>query len=311
MENNTKQIDNCVKMFKILKLLFEDNATFPQIMHIVSDGETTSATDNSVHSVTLNKYINTLKLFGLDVYKEKNSFHLTNPPYKVNFSETELQLLFLLKKCTNNLKENNIDYEEFNKFLNTLEMRFSDKTQEIWQQIIDENQPDRSFYYEHLDNKINICSKLCKEDFSVEILYYKMNKNKEYQMIAKAQKLLYRKNAIYLQVLNAKTRQIGTINLNKITSIKQQPTKISSSFTTNKMTVFGIRGTLAQNYKLRPWELAESSKNGWVIIINRDESEDELIKRILKYGDMCKVITPLELRQKIKNCIDETLNLYN
>ncbi len=306
METNLKQIDSCVKMFALLRLLLEDNADFAKVFKVISETTTTPCKDTRVFSVTLNKYLNTLKLFGLNVRKEKGKYYLVNPPYKLELSTNELKSFITIKELAENF--NDEDSEEFNKFLKSFELRFSERTQLLARTMKSTHSADFSFYYSNSANKIDTCSKFCREDFKVEIIYYSGKREKK--ITAKAQELLYRKGIVKLQVLNLITREPLAIPVSKIISIKQLPSKITSNYTTNRVIVYGLKGRLAKNYSVRPWEYTNGYENDWLIVVNKNENEEELSKRILKYGNMCKVFSPADFRDKITKIIDNTLKLY-
>ncbi len=306
METNLKQIDSCVKMFALLRLLLEDNADFAKVFKVISETTTTPCKDTRVFSVTLNKYLNTLKLFGLNVRKEKGKYYLVNPPYKLELSTNELKSFITIKELAENF--NDEDSEEFNKFLKSFELRFSERTQLLAKTMKSTHSADFSFYYSNSANKIDTCSKFCREDFKVEIIYYSGKREKK--ITAKAQELLYRKSQVKLHVLNLNSREPLAIPVSKIISIKQLPTKITSNYATNRVIVYGLKGRLAKNYNVRQWEYTNGYQNEWLIVVNKDENEEELIKRILKYGNMCKVFSPADFREKITKTIDDTLKLY-
>lgn len=152
--------------------------------------------------------------------------------------------------------------------------------------------------------------KYCKEDYKVEIIYYQP-RGTEKKITCKPQELLFRSKTVLLQVLDLQSREIISISLDKIISIKQLPIKTTPVFSTNRVVVFGIKGRLAQNYRLRKWEYIREIDNDWHIIVNKDESEEELTNRILKYGASCKVIAPRDFREKIHSALTNTLKLYD
>lgn len=310
MENSTKQVDSCIKMFALIKLLLEDDANFSQVVGVISEYEHPVSTDNSIHSVTLSKYINTLKLIGINVKKEKGKYHLINPPYKFELNQDELNAFMLIKECASKLNEEGKTKEEFDKFIKACELRFSEQTQILSKKHTSQNKADFGFYFDKLTNKVDICSKFCNEDYKVEIVYYPKGKKTEKKIIAKAQELLYRRNSIQLQVLDITSTQTTTISLDKIISIKQMPVKIPRAYSTNRVTVYGLRGRLAKNYRVRNWEIAEGYRGEWLIIKNKDESEEELIQRLLKYGASCKIFSPAVLKDKIVSAFENTLKLY-
>ena len=71
MKDKTKQIDTIIKTFALLNLLLKDNADFTEVLKAISNNDTLLTSDNGTYNVMLSKYLNTLKLFGLDVKKEK------------------------------------------------------------------------------------------------------------------------------------------------------------------------------------------------------------------------------------------------
>lgn len=314
METSTKQVDSCIKMFALLKLLLEDNANFSQVIKVISDEESSISPANSIHSVTLNKYLNTLKLFGLNVKKEKGKYHLINPPYKIDLNQEDLHAFMLIKNCAANIysNENPNDYE-IEKFIKSFELRFSEATQMLMKKNESANKADFSFYYDKFTNKVETCSKFCKEDYRVEIIYYitRSGKKQEKKITAKAQNLLYRRGTVRLQVVDLTSGEPAVISLDNIISIKQLPNKIPPTLNTNRVTVYGLRGRLAKNYTLRPWEYSRGIENGWLVIVNKDESEEELTKRLLKYGANCKVLNPTGFRDKILSIYEDTLKLYD
>lgn len=310
MENSSKQIDSCIKMFALLRLLLEDNANFNQVVKVISDTPETVSSDNSLYSVTLNKYLNTLKIFGLNVKKEKGKYHLLNPLYKIDFTPEELQAFQLLKSYEEEENTDEAAKELLRKTLKTFELRFSEATQMHAQTLNSQHNANFSFYYDKFTNKIDICEKFCKEDYKVEIIYFSP-RGGEKKITGKAQELLFRNKTALLQVLDLQSREITRISLDKIISIKQLPTKTTSTFCTNRVVVFALKGRLAQNYKLRKWEYVREIDNEWVVIVNKDESEEELTNRILKYGASCKVMAPRDFREKIHSALTNTLKLYD
>lgn len=310
MESSTKQVDSFIKLYALLKLLLEDNANFAQAISVISDNDLPISSDNSIHSVTLSKYLNTLKVFGLNVKKEKGKYHLLNPLYKIDLSQDELNSFMFIKEFASNLKDDEKTRLEFEKFIKAFELRLSETTQMFEKTRESKNRADFSFYFDKLENKVEICSKFCKEDYKVEIVYYTNGKKTEKKIMAKAQELHFRRNSVKLLVLDLGSTQTTDIPLDQIISIKQMPVKITKAYSTNRVTVYGIRGRLAKNYRVRTWEVAEGYRGEWLMIKNRDESEEELTKRLLKYGNSCKVFSPASMREKITSIFESTLKLY-
>lgn len=309
MQNNAKQVDSIHKTFALLNLLLKNNANFVEVVKTISPTADPISIDNSIHSVNLNKYLNTLRLFGLNVKKEKGKYHLINPPYKIELTPTDIKALNNIKECAEKYPTSN--NKTFEEFINSFELHFSEKTQMYIQSLETNSNTDFSFYYDKLTNKIDICTKFCNEDFNVEIIYYKTDITKPIKILAGTKELIYRNGSIKLNILNLKTNEHQLIPLDKIIDIKQNPKKNSMNFSNNKTVVYGLKGRLSKNYKLRPWETSSGPRGEWNVIFNKNEPEAELLTRLLKYGDQCVVFTPHDFKNKLQDKIKKTLALYN
>ena len=143
-----------------------------------------------------------------------------------------------------------------------------------------------------------------------ENIYFDKDITKEIKIPVKVDELIYRSGKIYLHVLNLNKNEPQKILLDKILSIKQQPKKITTTFSTNKTVIFGLKGRLAKNYKIRDWEISDGYNGEWLIIKNKDEAEEDLTKRILKYGNQCVVFSPTSFKEKIHSEFQKMLELY-
>ena len=79
-KDSQKLNDGCIKIFKLLELLYQDKADYQSVINIFIDDFNEDQTTNNIQ-VVLNKYLNTLKVFGLNVVKENNKFTLFNSFY--------------------------------------------------------------------------------------------------------------------------------------------------------------------------------------------------------------------------------------
>ena len=70
-----KYNDSVIKMFKLLTLLLHGEADFKDVIEIFAD-ENDGVIQNS--HVILNKYLNTLKIFGIKITKQKNKYYYDN-----------------------------------------------------------------------------------------------------------------------------------------------------------------------------------------------------------------------------------------
>lgn len=328
-EVSAKKIDSCKKIFELMYLILDRDASFQDIVELFSKEKSSAHTENNLtlYSVELSKYINTLKLFGFNVSKEKGHYRLINSPYKIDLSNHDLHAFDLIKRYAKSFKNTQEKYLEncdenerkrfqkvykvtkaFDKFLENLEFRFTDSIKVIQKRNSGKQELDFGFYFVSLKDKICICSNFCKEDYDVNIVYYNKN-SKILTLIASPKEIIYGTRSVRLKVMD-KNGEYFLISLDKIIDIKQQPYKSKQPFSDGKTSVYGIRGRLSQNYKLREWETLSGYDNGWMVIVNKKEPEEELFKRLLKYADSCKIFTPITLKQKFLAQIDEMLKMY-
>ena len=74
-----KYNDGCIKIFKLLQLLYEDKAYYDDVIAIFSGNET----ETEKQHVTLNKYLSTLKVFGMKIEKNNKKFEFQNLPFSI------------------------------------------------------------------------------------------------------------------------------------------------------------------------------------------------------------------------------------
>ena len=75
--------------------------------------------------------------------------------------------------------------------------------------------------------------------------------------------------------------------------------------------VFRIKNRLARNYKLRDWErLDKIEGDGSHVIVNKNEDLNNLLKRIMRYGTECEIISPKFMREDMIELINRTLAKY-
>ena len=112
-------------------MLYKGDVEFKKVIEHFSDG---SYDGTSNTHVTLNKYLNAMKIFGLKVRKHDNKYTLTTPLYKINFDFDDLYGLERLKKASEILPKGK-SRENFKSFVRALEIRFDDESKNILEGI--------------------------------------------------------------------------------------------------------------------------------------------------------------------------------
>lgn len=287
--------DGCIKIFKLLELLYEDKAYYNDVLAIFSSDE-----DKDKRAVTLNKFLNSLKVFGIKVKKVNGKYKMQNIPFSVKFSLDDLKSVNILLNLKENLPKgktkNNIE-----SFLNNLIMRFDDQTKVLFDEITSNN--DSSFYYASIREQIENCEKFCDEKYKLNLKYYK--DNKEISTFCMPEKVIYDNKAAYLRILKIKENTYENILTTDIISAQQVGKAELSTV------VYKIKGRLAQAYILKDnEELQKTLPDGSKIIVNRNEPPNKLLKRLARYDFDCVIQSPKVLHDKMKKMINDTLKNY-
>jgi predicted DNA-binding transcriptional regulator YafY len=143
----------------------------------------------------------------------------------------------------------------------------------------------------------------------LEIIYTDDNNN-TLNLICTPVETFFIKKKFYIKVIGYNGSRIYEIPVENIKSINQLPTSGNSAVMPTTI-VFRIKNRLAKNYKMRPWESLEKiEENGNLIIINKNEDLQFLLKRLMRYGVECEIISPKFFKEEMINQINKTLSNY-
>ena len=85
----TEKYNNaCVKLFEFIKMLYEGDVEFKKVIDHFSNGQY-DGTSNT--HVTLNKYLNAMKIFGIKVKKINGKYQMQSSLYKIKFNLEDLK----------------------------------------------------------------------------------------------------------------------------------------------------------------------------------------------------------------------------
>ena len=299
-----KYNEACIKIFKMLCMLSKGPTEYKDIIEIFTDD---TSSDSAV-PVQLNKYLNTLKIFGLNITKNKHTYRLQNSLFTLDLNEEDLKILQLLKS-SGEILVNSRQKEAFENLMENIETRLSNIAKEILKNTSDENNIKRSEYFLKYRDLIAKCETYCYENQKLEVSF--LHENKEYKVICNPREITYINTKAYLSVFNHLSRQIFNVPVDEILSIKQMPL-ISKGKEISLTVVYKIRNNLAKAYRLKEWESCDGKydEDGWLTIINHNEDFDVLTKRLMRYDYNCKVISPKSFKERMINTIDETLKNY-
>lgn len=302
---SSKYNDSCLKMFHFLKLLTQGPVDFNVVLDIFSD-ETTEGKSNP--HVALNKYLNTLKIFGIKVQKKQNKYYLLSSPYKITLNADDLTSLNIIKNALE-LLPNGKHKKNIETFIKNLEIRFSEETQATAKAINSTQNLDYTFNFSELKEQIKQCEEYCQQNHKLEITYTDI-KGKLNHIICSPVELKYQKRKICICVNIQNEGRIVEIPIDNIKSINQLPSTNNNQITTTTIT-FKLKNRLAQNYKLREWERIEKFEpNGDIIVVNKNEDQDLLLRRLMRYGNSCVILYPKFIKERMLELINKTLENY-
>ena len=303
---NEKYNTSCVKLFEFIEMLYKGDVEFKTVIEHFSEGQY-DGTSNT--HVTLNKYLNAMKIFGLKVQKQNHKYNITTPLYSISFNVEDIQSFNKLKKAMVILPEGKVK-NGFKSFIKAVEVRFDEKTRDAIDSMKSNVVLDLDFSHALILDQIKMCEKYCQDNMKLEIVFFKGISRKEVNLLCSPVEVLYVKKTICLKVAGNNGGRIYQIPLEDIKSIKQLPVA-ASNVSLPTTVVFKVKNRLALNYKLKDCERLDGIKSdGSKIVVNKGEDFNILIRRLMKYGTNCELISPKFLRDEMLELINKTLSKY-
>lgn len=286
-------------------MLYQGDVEFKTVIDLFSNGEYDGKSNTHV---TLNKYLNAMKIFGIKVKKVKGKYQMTSSPYKINFSPDDLKSISLLKNACEILPEgkNKTNCENF---LHALKIRYDESAQNLEQIANNTKTIYPEFYHSEFASQVRQCEKFCQDKLKLEIIYTSDNRE-EINLVCSPVEVIYEKRKIWIKAIGNNGSRIYKIPIENIISVKQLPS-VAGTQSIPTTVVFRIKNRLARNYKLRDWErLDKVETDGSHIIVNKNEDLNELLKRLMRYGTECEIISPKFLKEAMIELINKTLENY-
>lgn len=306
MKTPKKTGDASVRVLDTLKFLSKNNAS---IQDIIRYFEKIDQNNRTYTNEVILKYINTLKVFGFRFAKEKDKYVLLNTPEQFEFDAKDLNSIYLIEKFSSIFPEERVK-SNVDQFLKELEKRFSDNTRLLAHNIKRPDFSELGSDYNKYSKQIKEYEKYCLDGQRLKITYKNKN-NIEISVMAEPSDIKYIEKEIYLSVYNPISAQIQDINFNSIIKIEQLPLKSNSTTMLSSVT-FQLKDRLAKGYKLHEGEkLLQIKTDGSIIILNQKEDRELLLKRLIRYGENCEVISPKSLREEMIELIKATIKNYS
>ncbi|MBQ4123982.1 WYL domain-containing protein [bacterium] len=297
MKKPDKNFDTGLRILEVLKILLENDITKNELISKMNNNPHFS---NVYTCEAFIKYFNTLSVMGFKIEKEKNVYKLKNALERIDISKSELDVILELINYIKKL--HNKKLEETIKNLLYKSIKYMDEnTQKTISNALKESAQNIKS-----NNVIDALESILYNKCLVNITYIK-NNNTQDSITVTLKEIIEKKNDIILLCYDKKKARNKKINVASIISIKQTPIRACESQFNSNSVLFRIYGRLAQTYKLKEEETVVDFTAGYKTISNKGEDKDIIIKRLLKYGENCKILHPASFREEFLTITDEIL----
>ena len=288
---------------QLIVLLYEDRAYYKDVTDLFKSNLGEQSANNI--QVTLNKYLNALKVFGIKVAKAKSKYKLEQGFYSMEFTPEDIRSIGLLANSCETFPDSQIA-EDISKFVNRLQLRMNKNDITKLSEII--SKYDFSFYYSDLKTQIELAREICKKCMIAEFSYLKNDKTCLCR--GKAKELIYNSKNAYLRVYEMDKNRNIDIPLQNILSYHESPQRASEKeFETT--VVYELKNRLAKTYKFKDNEYMRDFSNGVLTVVNNGEPIDKLFSRLMRYSYNCTITNPKSYARKMYDLISETLDNYS
>lgn len=295
-----KQFDTGIRILEILKILLNDNITKANLIEklsSVSDVEQVYTLEAFI------KYFNTIEIAGFKLNRAKNIYRLENALKYLKLTDEEKELLLKVLSKTELLYDEKQEEAVKQASYRILKYLNNDIKEETLEKIFNPNK--MSSNDEETKNIVSTLNKL-KNDKQMVKIQYESKTNKNNELLVEIRKIEERNNKITLVCYIPERKRNKRIDLDSIMKLAQLPTKASESTFYNSI-VFEVYGRLAYLYKLKDSEKVINFSNKHLVISNSEEDKDILLRRLLKYGENCKIIKPVEIQEEFVSLTNEIL----
>lgn len=291
--SNKNICDASIRVFKTLIALSKNDLNIYEILNIIKD-----CNNNFFTNETIYKYINTLKSLGIKIERKKDKYVLKEYPPYIELSENEILGLNLISKFD---FPDTITTKNIQEFLFQIDKHLSEETKQKLNKI--KLIKSKTLLSEKNIEKVQRIEKAMQEVLQCKI---KLHNGELFTGVVKDLETTL--NTTIVKISDSGKHY--DIDLDNIIEIDLLTTKKAENIQTNSI-CFKLKNKLSSSYKMRIGErIIDRLKDGSILIANSTEAENTLLKRLLRYGVHCEVISPIDTRLKMKKLINEIYNLY-
>ncbi len=314
MRNKSKISFTAYKVLLLMKILNEENLNLHEISQFFSNQKDVST---PLSKEVILKYLNTLKASGYKISKPASSndyrYELLKAPYLINLSKDDLVTIIKLEYFIENLFLKELDNSlknVLNKMDKFLPEESGEHYAEIKESLYEKNTFDlKIFDYSEYEEMIHKFEVYCAEAQRIQITFKIPYEESEKTITLEPKELNYKENKVFISGYNPYNNEHQDINFQYITGTKQLPTK-SKNTRSSSPVIFKLKGRLATTYTPYEGEKVDKDQDDYIKVSTYTEEKNNLLKRLLRYGDDCEILYPIEIRETIKETISKTLNNY-
>ncbi len=254
---------------------------------------------------TLNNYIHTLQVFGCDIHNTDGHgqimLHLKEHPLKYPIPKDHLNIIQLI--CAQFFQHPLAStYHHFLMLIRRI-IPFN-QIQEIYQNV------SNKIPFEHQLSTADIqlaerFQRYCI-DGQVLVFDYEMPDGKSISKMVEPLEITYHRKRLTLVGNDPKTNKKVRLDVERIHHCRQLPNR-SRSQAVKTMVTFKLMGRIASNYRPYPGETVVQ-KGDSLLVKHKTDEVDQLLKRLLRYGATCQVLSPNSARKEMLYMIDRMLN---
>ncbi len=314
MQNKSKISSTAYKVLILMKLLNEENLNLHEISQFFSNQKDVFT---PLSKEVILKYLNTLKASGYKISKPASSndyrYELIKAPYLINLSKDDLITIIKLEHFIENLFLKELD-NSLKNVLIKMDKFLPEQSAEYYTKIKNALYENNSFElnifdYSEYAEMIHKFEVYCAEAQRVQITFKIPYEESEKTITLEPKELNYKENKVFISGYNPLNNENQDINLQYITDTKQLPTRSKNTRSTSPV-IFKLKGRLATTYRPYEGEKIYKDESNYIKVYTYTEEKNNLLKRLLKYGDDCEILYPAEIRETIKETIIKTLNNY-
>lgn len=258
------------------------------------------------NSETITKYINTLRKVGCKIPRSSSrhdySYILKENPFPIQLSEEEMAAAHEMLRVLACQSDEAL-HMRYHQFLAQVVWMLSKSQKEVLGVHLDGARS--SLPVQQRRALMNRYKEYCADALVLEV-QYQADAVQQILMVVEPIRVKQKNGQAYLLGVDRSSRGLVKLNLEKMASVRQLPSKVNQSSKLIQV-VFQLYGRLAKTYRLYPGEEVIFSQGETLQIKARTDDVKALLNRLLKYNLLCQVISPASARQEMRQRIQELI----